>query len=48
MLHLRVIAPTELREPVIDVLTAQLAVNLIGIVVAGVLVLWVYQRAHAR
>jgi uncharacterized membrane protein len=27
---------------------AQLAVNLIGIVVAGVLVLWVYQRAHAR
>jgi uncharacterized membrane protein len=27
---------------------AQLAVNLVGIVVAGVLVLWVYQRAHAR
>jgi uncharacterized membrane protein len=27
---------------------AQLGVNLIGIVVAAVLVLWVYQRAHAR
>lgn len=27
---------------------AQLAVNLVGIVVAGVFVLWVYQRAHAR
>jgi len=27
---------------------AQLAVNLIGIVVAGVMVLWVYQRAHRR
>jgi uncharacterized hydrophobic protein (TIGR00271 family) len=26
---------------------AQLAVNLVGIVVAGVLVLWVYQRRHA-
>lgn len=26
----------------------QLAVNLIGITLAGVLVLWVYQRAHAR
>jgi hypothetical protein len=27
---------------------AQLAVHLIGIVVAGVLVLWAYQRAQAR
>jgi len=27
---------------------AQLAVNLIGITMAGVLVLWVYQRAHRR
>jgi uncharacterized membrane protein len=27
---------------------AQLAVNLIGIVVAGVLVLWVYQRGHTH
>jgi uncharacterized membrane protein len=27
---------------------AQLAVNLVGITVAGVIVLWVYRRAHAR
>jgi uncharacterized membrane protein len=25
---------------------AQLAVNLVGITTAGVLVLWIYQRAH--
>jgi hypothetical protein len=78
MLHLRVIAPAELRDPVIEALTdnpgvahlvvhrgaaldppgdeitadiareAQLAVNLAGIVLAAILVLWVRRLADRR
>jgi hypothetical protein len=48
VLHLRVIAPEELRDGAWAVAAqsaAQLAVNLVGITVAGMLVLRVYQRA---
>ncbi len=39
MLHLRVIAPEKMRKDVLDESALQLAVNLVGIVIAGVLVL---------